>query len=82
MSPDWSTGKLVNEIITEMSLCDAVSMASMSGEDIEILQAIFDRYIGIKTGLASGDREYTKTIRALWKRLQKTHKLRVIKQEN
>ena len=79
MSPNWSTGKLVDEIVTEMSLNDAVSLANLSDEDIEILQAIFDQYIGIKTGLASEDREYTKIMNALWKRLQKTHKIRVVK---
>lgn len=70
---------IVNEIISEMSLPDKIALASMTDEDIEILQAIFGQYIGIKTCLASGDREYTKIMNALWKRLQSPHKLRVVK---
>ena len=35
MSPDWSTNTLVDEIISEMSLNDAVILANLSDEDIE-----------------------------------------------
>ena len=43
MSPTWITKILVDEIVSEMSLSDAVSVANLSDEDIEILQtAIID----------------------------------------
>lgn len=79
MSAEWTTRKLVDEIISEISLNDAVNLAYLNDEDIEILQAIFDQYIGIKTGLVSGDAEHKNIMNALWRRLQKTHKLRVVK---
>ena len=51
----------------------------MNQDYVEILQAVFERYIGIKTGLASGDTEFKEIMTELWKRLKQSHRIRVVK---
>ena len=77
--PDWSPNDVINEIISELSLRRKVKMAKLSAKDIEMLQSIFDKYIGVKTGLASGDSEYSKIMSGLWERLKEKHLIRRVK---
>jgi len=70
--------QIVDEIISELPLGEKVSMANMDKEDIDVLQSIFDLYIKNKIG-SEHEEEYTVIMKALWERLQETHKLRVIK---
>ena len=42
-------------------------------------QRIFELFIIEKTGFEIEDEEYTNIMNKLWKRLQETHKLRVVK---
>ena len=74
MSPSWTTNDVIKEIISELSLRDRVVLANLSAEDIDVLESIFDMYIGIKTGLADGDREYI--MKGLWATVKRTHRLR------
>jgi len=70
--------QIVEKIISELPLGEKVSMANMNKEAVEILQSVFDLYIKSKIGSES-EEEYTVIMKALWDRLQETHKLRVIK---
>ena len=70
--------QIIDEIIAILPLKEKVSFANMSEEDIEILQRVFDLYIRSKIGFQNED-EYTVIINLLWKKLQETHKLRMIK---
>jgi len=70
--------KIIEEIISELPLGEKVSMANMNKEAVEVLQSVFDLYIKNKIGSES-EEEYTVIMKALWERLQDTHRLRVIK---
>jgi len=70
--------KIIEEIISELPLGEKVSMANMNKEAVEILQSVFDLYIKSKIG-SEHEEEYTVIMKAIWERLQDTHKLRVIK---
>ena len=70
--------QIVDEIISELPLGEKVSMANMNKEAIEILQSVFDLYIKNKIG-SEHEEEYNVIMKALWERLQETHKLRAIK---
>ena len=70
--------QIVDEIISELPLGEKVSMANMDEEAIKILQSVFDLYIKSKIG-SEHEEEYTVIMKALWERLQETHKLRAIK---
>ena len=76
MSPSWTTNDVIKEIISELSLRDRVVLANLSAEDVDVLKSIFDMYIGIKTGLADGDREYKDIMKGLWVTVKRTHRLR------
>ncbi len=69
--------QIVNEIISELPLEERVSLANMDEENIEVLQSVFDLYIRNK--IDPEDDEYTVIIKTLWEKLQKTHRLRVVK---
>ena len=69
---------IVEEILSELALGEKVSMANMDKEAVEVLQSVFDLYIKSKIGSES-EEEYTVIMKALWERLQNTHKLRIIK---
>jgi len=70
--------QIVEEIISELPLGEKVSMANMNKEAVEILQSVFDVYIRNKIG-SEHEEEYTVIMKALWERLQETHRLRAIK---
>ena len=70
--------QIVNEIISELPLGEKVSMANMDKGAVEVLQSVFDLYIKNKIG-SDYEEEYTVIMKALWERLQETHKLRAIK---
>ena len=69
--------QIVDEIISELPLKERVSLSNMNKENIEVLQSVFDMYIRSK--IDPLDEEYTIIMKVLWERLQKTHKLRVVK---
>jgi hypothetical protein len=69
--------QIVDEILSEMPLEERVSLSNMKKKDIEVLQGVFDLYIRSKVD--PEDDEYTEIINELWKRLWKTHRLRVVK---
>ena len=70
--------QIVEEIISELPFKEKVSMANMDEEAVEVLQSIFDLYIKNKIGSES-EEEYTVIMKALWERLQKTHRLKAVK---
>ena len=69
--------QIVDEIISELPLKERTSLANMKGEDVQVLQSVFDLYIRSK--IDPEGEEYTNIMHELWKRLQKTHRLRVVK---
>ena len=69
--------KIVEEILSELPLKEKASMANMDNEAVEVLQSVFDLYIKNKIGAES--EEYTVIMKALWERLQDTHRLKVVK---
>ena len=69
--------QIIEDIISELPFKEKVSMANMNKEAVEILQSVFDLYIKNKIG-SEHEKEYTVIMKALWERLQETHKLRVI----
>ncbi len=70
--------QIADDIISELTLKERVSFANIDEKDAEILQSVFDLYIRNKIGPES-EEEYTVIIKALWERLQMTHRLRTIK---
>lgn len=70
--------QIVEEIISELPFKEKVSMANMDEEAVEVLQSVFDLYIKNKIGSES-EEEYTVIMKALWKRLQETHRLKAVK---
>ena len=69
--------QIVEEILSELPLKEKASMANMDKEAVEVLQSVFDLYIKNKIGAES--EEYTVIMKALWERLQNTHRLKVVK---
>ena len=69
--------QIVDEIISELPLEEKVSLSNMDKEDVEVLQSVLDLYIRSK--IDPEDKEYTVIMKALWEKLQKTHRLRVVK---
>ena len=72
-----NVSQIVDGIISEMSLEERVSLASMKKKDAEVLQGVFDLYIRSKVD--PEDEEYTNIMQRLWKRLRETYRLRVVK---
>jgi putative molybdenum carrier protein len=70
--------QIVEDIISELPLGEKVSMANMDKEAVEVLQSVFDLYIKSKIG-SEHEEEYTLIMKALWERLQDTHRLKVVK---
>jgi Circularly permutated YpsA SLOG family len=70
--------QIIEEIISELPLGEKVSMANMDKEAVEIVQSVFDLYIKNKIG-SEHEEEYTVIMKALWDRLQETHRLKVVK---
>ncbi len=79
MSPGWKKSDVIKEIISELSLRDSVDIKKLSTEDADVLQGIFDMYIGSKTGLADGDPEYKDIMKDLLARLKRIHRSRRVK---
>jgi len=69
--------QIVDEIISELPLEEKVSLANIGEDNIEVLQSVFDLYIRSK--IDPEDDEYTVIIKALCEKLQKTHRVRVVK---
>jgi hypothetical protein len=69
--------QIVDEIISELPLKERTSLANMKREDAEVLQSVFNLYI--RDRIDPEGEECTDIMDALWKRLQKTHRLRVVK---
>jgi hypothetical protein len=67
----------VEEILSQMSLEEQVSLAKMNKEDVEVLQGVFDLYIRNK--IDPEDEEYENIINELWKSVKETDRLRVVK---
>ena len=60
-----------------MPLEEKVSLANMKKKDVEVLQGVFDLYIRSKVD--SEDEGYEHIMHELWKRVRKTHRLRIVK---
>ncbi len=58
-------------------LKERVTLSNMDKEDVEVLKSVLDLYIQSKIDLE--DEEYPVIMKALWERLQKTHRLRTVK---
>lgn len=71
--------QFIEEIISKLPLRDRVNIANMSQEHVDFLQAVFELYIIKKTGVEFDDEEYKDLMGRLWKRLEETHKLRIVK---
>ena len=71
--------EIIEEIISELPLKERVAIANMNKEAVEILKNIFNKYVRGKTDTETDDSEYTDMMNNLWLKLQKTHRLRVIK---
>ena len=69
--------QIVDEIISELPLRERTSYANMKKEDIDVLQSVFDLYVGNK--IDPEGEEYTNIMNNLLRRLQKTHRLRIVK---
>ena len=67
----------VDDIISELPLIERVSLANMKKEDVNTLQNVFDLYIRSKVD--PEDEEYANIMNELWQRLQKTHRIRLVK---
>ena len=71
--------EIIEEIISELPLKERVELANMNKETVEMLKNIFDMYVRGKTDTEVDDSEYTDMMNNLWSKLQKTHKLRIVK---
>ena len=71
--------QIVDEIISELPLQDRISFTYMNKEDVAALQSVFELYIRRKVGAEFDDQEFNNIMNELWKRLQETHRLRVVK---
>jgi hypothetical protein len=69
--------QIVDEIISELPLRERTSLANMKREDVKVLQSVFNLYV--RDRIESEGEECTDIMDALWKRLWKTHRLRVVK---
>ncbi len=76
---EQSLSQIVYEIISELHLHDRVSTSHMSKQDVAVLQSVFERYIRSKLGSEFEDEEFNNIMNELWKKLQVTHKIRVVK---
>ena len=71
--------QIIDEILYDLPLKEQVAIANMSEQDAEVLQQVLGLYIRSKIDIKAGDTEYHSVMKELWKRLQKTHKLRIVK---
>ena len=73
------SGDIIDEIISELRLHENVAIANMDENEVRILQGVLNRYIREKIGTETADKDYTKLLEGLWKRLKETHKIRAVK---
>jgi len=71
--------EIIEEIISELPLKERVEIANMKKERLEMLKSIFNKHVRGKSDTEADDSEYTNMMNKLWSKLQKTHRLRVIK---
>ncbi|MDL1967453.1 MAG: hypothetical protein LWW97_02605 [Deltaproteobacteria bacterium] len=71
--------EIIEEIISELPLKERVAIANINKEGVEILKNIFNEHAIGKTDTEADDSEYMDMMSNLWAKLQKTHKLRVVK---
>jgi hypothetical protein len=69
--------QIIDEILSEMPLKEKASLANKNKDYIDVLQYVFNLYIQAKKD--PDDEDYKKVITEIWKRLQDTHQLRVVK---
>jgi len=67
----------IDEIISELPLIERVSFANMEKENVDTLQHVFDLYVRNKVD--PEDEEYANIMNELWEKLQKTHRVRLVK---
>jgi ATP-dependent exoDNAse (exonuclease V) beta subunit len=78
MKPSQDTiAQIVDEILSEMPLEEKVSLAHMKKKEVKVLQGVFDLYIRSKVD--PDDEDYENIMHELWKRVQETQLLRVVK---
>ena len=71
--------EIIEEIISVLPLKERVELANMNKETVAMLKNIFDMYVRGKTDTEVDDSEYTDIMNNLWSKLQKTHKLKIVK---
>jgi hypothetical protein len=69
--------QIVDEIISQMPLEERIYLANVKQKDVEVLQGVFDLYIRSKVD--ADDEDYEHIMLELWKRVQETQLLRVVK---
>ena len=69
--------QIVDEIISQLPLKEGVSLANMKKKDVEVLQGVFNLYIRSK--IDAEDMEYENIMNELWKRIQESHRIRIVK---
>ena len=67
----------VDDIISELPLEERVCLANMKKKSVDTLQHVFDLYVRSKVD--SEDEKYVNIMNELWQKLQKTHRLRLVK---
>ncbi len=83
MNKSNSFDSYITDLINEMPLEDRVNIANLSGDNIHVLESVMSKYIKSRLDQLSETREdveeATVILKEIWKRLQETHKLRVVK---
>jgi hypothetical protein len=74
-----SDNDIVSEILGEIPLQEKSSIANMDGDQVEILQSVFDMYIRSKIGPDESEDDFNDIMIELWERLKETHRLRSVK---
>ena len=74
-----SLSQIIDEIISELPLKEKAFFANLDEVGVAILQKVLDVHIRSKIDSELDDREYNNIMDELWKRLQDTHRLRVVK---
>jgi len=69
------TETIVTEMIAELSLHEKHIIANMNEMDVEILEAILERYV---EGKGSSIKDGKHVIKRIWAKLYESHRLKVI----
>jgi hypothetical protein len=70
---------VIEEIIAELPLKEKVAIANLDEKDIELLQHVFNIYVRGKVADDFDDEDADDIMNELWKRLQETYKLHILK---